>query len=65
VERTGGSKTWEVESLEPDYLVDQIKAAIEANMDMELYERVVNQELRDCAELRKIRRQIAGELSFE
>ena len=64
VERTGGQKTWEVESLEPDYLVGQIKAAIEANMDMDLYERVVQQELRDCEELQTIRRQIAGELSL-
>ena len=30
VERTGDSKTWECEALPPDYLVEQIKAAIEA-----------------------------------
>jgi hypothetical protein len=64
VERTGDQKTWEVESLEPDYLVAQIKAAIEANMDMDLYERVVQQELRDCEELQTIRREIAGVLAL-
>jgi hypothetical protein len=62
VERTGGPRTWEVESLEPDYLVEQIEAAIEANMDMDVYERVVEQEEQDCEELADIRREIASEL---
>lgn len=62
VERTGGEETWEVEALEPDYLVDKIKAAIEANMDMEIYRRVLDQEKDDCDQLAVIRREIANEL---
>lgn len=65
VERTGDTKTWEVESLEPDYLVEQLQAAIEANMDMELFNRVLNQEEMDCEQLVEIREQIAGQLSFQ
>ncbi|TWU36651.1 hypothetical protein Q31b_49320 [Novipirellula aureliae] len=34
VERTGGKETWELESLPPEYLRDQVRAGIEANMDM-------------------------------
>ncbi|MCY2990915.1 MAG: ParB N-terminal domain-containing protein [Planctomycetota bacterium] len=64
VERTGGQRTWEVEALEPSYLVEQIKAAIEANMDMKIYERVLSREETDREELADIRKQIAGELSF-
>lgn len=64
VERTGGERTWEVESLDPDDIVEQIKAAIEANMDMRVYDQVVRQEQADCAELATIRQQIAGELAL-
>jgi len=64
VQRTGGAKTWECEALPPDYLVEQIKAAIEANMDMQLYEQVCAQELADCGELCRIRAQIASQLEF-
>lgn len=64
VERTGDTKTWEVEALPPDYLVEQIKAAIEANMDMEVYEQVCEQEEEDCGELCRIREQIAGQMEF-
>jgi hypothetical protein len=64
VERTGDTRTWEVEALPPDYLVDQIKAAIEANMDLEVYERVCEQERQDCAELCRIRQKIASQLEF-
>jgi len=64
VERTGDSKTWEVEALPPDYLVEQIKAAIEANMDMEVFDKVCEQEEEDCGELVQIREQIADQLGF-
>jgi len=53
-----------VEALAPDYLVEQIKAAIEANMDMELFEQVCDQEEADCAELAEIRDQIASQLQL-
>ena len=64
VERTGDTRTWEVEALPPDYLVDRIKAAIEANMDIEVYEKVCEQEREDCAELCRIRQEIASQLEF-
>lgn len=64
VERTGGNESWEVEALEPDYIVEQISAAIEANMDMEVYETVCEQEQVDCDELFRIKRDIATELSL-
>ena len=64
VERTGGTETWEVEALPPDYLVEQLKAAIEANMDMETYNAICDQEDKDCSELCHIRAQIAGQLEF-
>ena len=64
VKRTGGTQTWELETLPPDYLVNQIQAAIEANMDMELYEKVCEQEETDCNELCQIREEIATQLDF-
>lgn len=64
VERTGDTRTWEVEALPPDYLLDQIKAAIEANMDMEVFHRVCEEEEDDCGSLTDIRRQIAGQLRW-
>ncbi|NQT13860.1 MAG: ParB N-terminal domain-containing protein [Planctomycetes bacterium] len=64
VDRTGGEETWEVEALPPDYLVGQVRAAIEANLDMELYEEVVEQEREDCDELHRVKQEIAGELDL-
>ena len=64
VDRTGDTKTWEVEALPPDYLVEQIKAAIEGNMNMEVYEAVCDQEEEDCDELCRIREEIADQLDF-
>lgn len=64
VERTGGEETWEVESLSPDYLIEQVRAAIEANLDMELFEATLEQEREDCDELSEIKEQIAGELKL-
>ena len=64
VERTGDTKTWEVEALPPDYLVDQIKGAIESNMDMEIYHEICDAEWEDCDRLAEIRSQIASQLTF-
>ena len=44
--------------------MEQIKAAIEANMDMEIYNNLCDQEERDCEELSTIRSQIASQLEF-
>ena len=64
VKRTGSDQTWECEALPPDYLVKQLEAAIEANMDMEVYEAVCEQEEEDCEELCRIRGEIAEQLEF-
>ncbi len=64
VDRTGGTETWEVEALPPDFLLAQIKAAIEANMDMDVYERVCQQEREDCSQLCAIRKEIASSMEF-
>ena len=64
VDRTGDTRTWECEALPPEYLVDQIEAAIEANMDMEVYERICEEEESGCDELFKIKQEIAGQLKF-
>ena len=62
VERTGGTKTWESEALEPEYTIDQFRAAIEANMDMEIYRRIVEEERRAADELFETKRSIADAL---
>jgi len=64
VKRTGGKRCWEVEALPPDYLVEQIKAAIEANMDMEIYGAVCDREEKDRENLRQTRTAIAEQLEF-
>ena len=46
------------------YLVEQIRDAIEANMDMAVYDRVCEEEEDNCAELSNIRRSIASQLEF-
>ena len=62
IERTGGKRTWEVEALPPDYIVDQVKAAIEANMDMEIYEGVCEEEEDGCGELCRIKEELATQM---
>jgi hypothetical protein len=64
IRQTGGAKTWEVEAIGSEYLVDQIKAAIEANMDMEVYEQVCEDEEENCEELCRIRERLASQLEF-
>ena len=64
VERTGSDRSWEVEALSPDYLVEQIKAAIEANMDMELFDSICEKEEEDCEELCRIREEFSDQLEF-
>ena len=64
VERTGSDRTWEVEALPPEYLAEQVKAAIESNMNMELYEKVVAMERNDCDELYVIKQDLADSLNL-
>lgn len=64
IEKTGDTQTWEVESLPPDYIVEQVGAAIEANMDMEVYEDLCEQEREDCEELCQIKKELAGQMDI-
>ena len=64
VKRTGSNKTWEVDALPAQYTIDCIQAAIEANMDLEIYNRICDQEEEDCEKLCRIRGQIASQLEF-
>jgi hypothetical protein len=64
VERTGGDETWECEALPPEYLIDQTKAAIEANMDMDLFNGIVEQEESDCDQLCEVKETIAESMIF-
>lgn len=64
IERTGGTETWELESLPPKYLQEQLSAAIESNMDMDIYEQTVEQELEDAEYLNEVRHEIAASLEW-
>lgn len=64
IELTGGTDTWELEALPPDYLQDQVRAAIEANMDMGIYDSVVEQEYADAEYLNEVRHEIAENLTL-
>ncbi len=64
IERTGGKETWEVEALDPTYLQKEVRNAITANMDMEIYRQDVDQQNSDAAELAEFRRQMADELGL-
>ena len=64
IEETGGTDTWECEAIPPDYLQDQVRAAIEANMDMDVYRMAAEQEQMEAEELSEIRSQIVDDLEF-
>lgn len=64
VDRTGGTQTWELEALPPAYLIEQVRAAVEANMDMKVYNRLVEQERDDAKQLWSTKQQIAGQMQF-
>ena len=61
--KTGTTKTWECEALEPEYLRDQVRQAIEANMNMETFTANQAKEFADTKEIHRIRTEIAK--SFE
>lgn len=64
VERTGDTKTWEVESLQPHYVLELLKAAIESNMDMGIFNEVLEQQEAEIDQLVATREQSAGLLSL-
>ena len=64
VERTGSNESWELEALPPDYLQEQLRAAIEANLDMDIYQNTIEREREDCIELQTFRRQIVDDMEL-
>lgn len=65
LERTGGdTRTWEVEALPPDYLMEEVKSAIEANLDMGIFDWVVKQEAADIDTIYDVRQTIASSMQF-
>ena len=62
--RTGGDETWEVESLPPEYLQQQVKDAILGNMDLDIFEMNNAQESSDVKELAEFRDDLVGELGL-
>ena len=63
VERTGSTETWEVEALPPNYLQDELRSAILANMDQEILDENLRQQQQDVSELLEFRNEIAGDLT--
>jgi hypothetical protein len=64
VERTGSSKSWELEALPPHYIRSELEKAIKSNMDLELFEKTLEMQDRELIELAEIRQQIVGALNF-
>ena len=64
VERTGDTKTWELEALPPQYLQDQVRAAILQNLDLEIYEKTIEREEHELEELQHFRKEIVGSISL-
>ena len=65
LEKTGGdTRTWEVEALPLEYIVEQVKAAIEASMDLEIFEGVCEEERNDCDELCRIKSELAESMEI-
>lgn len=58
------NQTWECESLRPDYLVEQVKAAIEANMDRDIYRDAAEREAEEPEELADIRSRIIDDIQL-
>jgi hypothetical protein len=59
LEETGSNKTWECEALDPSYLRDELKDAIEATMNMQLFEGEIEQERADTEEIHNLRTELA------
>ena len=64
VKETGGERTWEVESLPPEFLQSEVRDAIERNMDAGVLENVLLQESEDVDELRKMREDMFRDLDL-
>lgn len=58
IERTGGTKSWELEALPPEYIREELRRSIEANMDMDIYAQSIVEEQDDLMELSLVRSQL-------
>ena len=63
-ETNGDHRTWELEALPPHYLQDELRAAIEANMDMDIYRQSIAQLEGDAVELTRLRQQLVSEMGI-
>jgi len=63
-ETKGDHRTWELEALPPHYLQDQLRAAIEANMDIDIYRQSIAQLEGDAVELTRLRQQLVSEMGI-
>jgi hypothetical protein len=59
LKETGSDKTWECEALDPDYLRNQLKMALEANMNIEIFKAAQAKEIEDTKEIHRLRTEIA------
>lgn len=64
VESTGGNKTWELEALPPEYLQNQLRTAIESNMDMDTYNSSILKMGTDAGYLAGVRSDVAGDFEL-
>ena len=64
VGETGSEHTWELEALPPEYLQNQLRSAIESNMDMDLYQAAIEQEREEASELKRIRNELIRNLKI-
>ena len=64
LKRTGGDKTWECEALPPKYLQDQLREAIRANMNMDIYNTTLEQEQSGAEQILEFRKQIISEIGL-
>ena len=55
----GSDHIWECEALEPEYLRKQLRGAIEANMNMEIFHAAVAKEIEDSKIIHETRNEIA------
>lgn len=59
IEETGGTETWECEALDPEYLQDELRSAILANMNLEIFQAAREKELEEIKAVQKTRAEIA------
>jgi hypothetical protein len=59
VDETGSDRTWECEALDPEYLQEQLREAILANMNLEIFRASQAKEIEDIKLIQETRAEIA------